>query len=117
MDQANQSPTSRAPRRDGWTAERRRKFLGYLARGIDVRRSCAGVGLSREAAYNLRRRDPTFAQEWHAALQTARDTAEAAWLAMLPAKLRRTMSELSGECELRGDGSAAQDTVRTVQRV
>lgn len=88
-------------RRDGWTPERRWRFLDSLAAGIDVRRACAAVGMSREGAYRLRRREPAFARDWDSALQSARQTAGDAFVAMLPEKLLRTVSELSGTCELR----------------
>jgi len=42
---------------------------------------------------------------------------EEAFLAMLPERLLRTMSELSGECELRGLGKNSQDSVRAVASV
>jgi len=93
MDPHNQAKV----RHDGWTPERRSQFLAFLAAGIDVSSACRGVGLSREAAYRLRRRDPAFALVWEDALRSARKTAERAWLAMLPERLLRTMSELSGE--------------------
>jgi hypothetical protein len=38
-------------RKDGWTLERRRRFLALLAAGLDVRRACDQVGMSRQAAY------------------------------------------------------------------
>jgi hypothetical protein len=88
------------PRRDGWTADRRRRFVEFLAAGVDVRRACAGIGLSRQAAYKLRRRDPAFALAWDDARQSARAAARRAWLAMLPEGLRRTMADLSGECKI-----------------
>ena len=125
-----------APRRDGWTADRRRRFVEFLAAGADVRRACAGVGLSRQAAYRLRRRDPTFALAWDDARRSARAAARQAWLAMLPERLRRAMSELSGECKLQGQdlsprtvselsgacklraaGASAQDRVTGVRSV
>ncbi|HSG35174.1 MAG TPA: hypothetical protein VLA37_11605, partial [Sphingomonadaceae bacterium] len=34
--------------------------------------ACAAAGLSREAAYRLRKRDPLFAEGWAAALESAR---------------------------------------------
>ena len=93
----------------------RQRFIELLAAGLDVRRACAGVGLSRQAAYTLRRRDPAFAQAWDGALRSARAADEEAFLAMLPERLLRTLSELSGECNLRGDiVGAAQHTVRVV---
>jgi hypothetical protein len=123
-------------RRDGWTVGRRQRFLELLAAGLDVRRACAAVGLSRQAAYALRRRDATFAQAWDGALRSARVAEQEAFLAMLPERLRRTMSEmsggcklgdiemplrtlsgLSGECKLRGIEGAAPHSVRVVAGV
>jgi hypothetical protein len=89
-------------RRDGWTSERRGRFLELLAAGLDVRRACGEIGLSRPAAYTLRRRDAGFASAWDGALCSARVAGDEAFLAMLPERLRRTMSELSGGCKLRG---------------
>jgi hypothetical protein len=110
---------SAAPRRrhDGWTPHRRQLFLGFLAGRADVKRACASVGLSRQAAYKLRRRDPAFALAWDGALRSARRRAEEAFLAMLPEELRTTMSELSGERELRGAGKNPQDSVRSAASV
>lgn len=115
MDTAAHADTGRPMRRDGWTAERRRRFLEWLAAGHDVSRACAGVGMSREGAYKLRRRDPAFAQAWDDALRSARASADEAFLAMLPERLRRTMSELSGGCELHRGGTSAQDSVGVVR--
>ena len=117
MTDAREPLTTRPIRRDGWTPERRRRFLELLAAGLDVQRACAGVGLSRQAAYTLRRRDPAFAQAWDGALRSARVAEDEAFLAMLSEKLRRTMSELSGGCKLRDAGRAAQDRVRVVAGV
>ena len=115
MFDATEPLTTRPIRYDGWTPDRRQRFLDLLAAGLDVRRACAGVGLSRQAAYTLRRRDPAFAQAWDGALSSARTVRDEAFLAMLPERLRRTMSALSGECKLRGDaGGGAQHTVRVV---
>lgn len=55
----------------GWTPERRTQFLDYLADYGNVRAACLRVGLSREAAYRLRRRDAAFARGWAAALVLA----------------------------------------------
>ena len=115
MADATQPLATRPIRRDGWTPQRRQRFLELLAAGSDVRRACAGVGLSRQAAYTLRRRDPAFADAWDGALRLARAADHEAFLAMLPGWLRRTMSELSGECNLRG--GSARHTVRVVARV
>ncbi|HYD24522.1 MAG TPA: hypothetical protein VEB68_06975 [Croceibacterium sp.] len=117
MTEASEPVTTRPVRRDGWTPERRRRFLEMLGAGLDVRRACAGVGLSRQAAYTLRRREPAFARAWDGALRAARAADEAAFLALLPERLRRTLSESSGECKLRGVGGLAQDRVRVVAGV
>ena len=114
MADATQPLATRPIRRDGWTPERRRRFPELLAAGIDVRRACAAVGLSRQAAYTLLRRDPAFARAWDGALRSARVAEDEAFLAMLPERLRRTMSELSGECKLGYAGGAAQHSVRVV---
>ena len=117
MIDASEPFTTRPVRRDGWTVERRQRFLELLAAGLDVRRACAGVGLSRQAAYTLRRREPAFAQAWDGALRSARAAKDEAFLAMLPERLLRTVSELSGECKLRGSAGAARDTVTSVAGV
>ena len=113
----HESSTQRTARRDGWTSERRRDFLERLAGGSDVRRACAGIGLSRESVYRLRRREPAFARAWDEALRMARRRAEQTFLAMLPPRLLRTMSELSGECELHGGARGRLDSVSVVAGV
>src|SRR5687768_13750481 len=60
------------PRHDGWTAERRTQFLDDLAQHGNVRVACGRVGMSREAAYRLKRRDALFARTWAAAQVLAR---------------------------------------------
>ena len=117
MADAREPITTRPVRRDGWTPERRERFLELLAAGLDVRRACADVGLSRQAAYTLRRRDPAVAQAWDEALRSARAAEDETFLAMAPERLLRTMSELSGECKLRGAAKIAQDTVTGVTGV
>ncbi|HYD24108.1 MAG TPA: hypothetical protein VEB68_04870 [Croceibacterium sp.] len=74
MDQPDITPTP-AVRHDGWTPERKVLFLESLSARGNVRVACARVGLSREAAYKLRRRDGLFARAWDAALSLARDVA------------------------------------------
>jgi len=60
-------------RRDGWSPELKIKFLDHLSAKGTVRSACSLVGMSHEAAYRLRRRDPLFARGWNAALALARD--------------------------------------------
>ena len=63
-----------ATRGDGWSPERKTRFLERLAANGNVRAACAAVGMSRESAYTLRRRDPLFARGWGAALVRARES-------------------------------------------
>lgn len=57
----------------GWTPERKTLFLDRLAAHGNARAACRAVGLSPEAAYRLRRRDPLFARAWAAAILLARE--------------------------------------------
>jgi hypothetical protein len=69
MDMSNTPAT----RHDGWTPARKVQFLEALALDGNVSAACARVGLSREAAYRLRRRDALFARAWAAAQAQARE--------------------------------------------
>ena len=62
------SATYRRIRADGWTPERRVTFCVNLASSSNVTFAAASVGLSRKAAYALRKRDPGFAALWQSAL-------------------------------------------------
>ncbi|WP_156135353.1 hypothetical protein [Novosphingobium malaysiense] len=59
-----------------WDAGRKVRFLHHLSEKGDVRAACARVGMSRQSAYVLRRRDAAFARGWQAALVLARGHAE-----------------------------------------
>lgn len=50
------------------TDEAEAAFLDQLAATCNVRLSAAAAGFSTVAIYNRRRRDPGFAERWHAAL-------------------------------------------------
>jgi hypothetical protein len=65
-------PQNPAP---SWTPEKQREFLEALARCGSVKASAAYVGMSREGAYRLRRRQEgrAFDRAWDAALIHARD--------------------------------------------
>lgn len=58
-----------------WTPEKQREFLEALARCGSVKSAAAYVGMSREGAYRLRRRQEgrAFDRAWDAALIHARD--------------------------------------------
>jgi hypothetical protein len=69
-------PVPEPCRRDGWTADRQLGFLENLARTRSVSAAAAAVGMSRESAYRLRRRDPAglFAAAWDRAMGAGRVT-------------------------------------------
>jgi hypothetical protein len=53
-------------RRDGWTPQRQLDFLDVLRRTRSVAEAARAVGMSRESAHRLRRREPggLFALSW-----------------------------------------------------
>lgn len=55
-------------------------FLKVLAKNGNIRGACAAAGISRQVAYEHRRRNKTFGQLWDVALEQAVDALEAiAW--------------------------------------
>jgi len=64
-------------RRDGWTSERRDRFLEVLAYTGCVRDACRVAGKSSTSAYKLRLRAPDFAAAWEKAVEGAQDGLEA----------------------------------------
>lgn len=73
------SPKARV-RKSGWTMGRRRQFLNALAETCNVRHACHVAGMSQSSAYDLRRRDPAFADLWAEALSRGYEALEAALL-------------------------------------
>lgn len=67
------SPSPETPPPHGWTPERKVLFLDRLAIDGNARAACRAVGLSAEAAYRMRRRDPVFARAWAAAVVLGRE--------------------------------------------
>lgn len=69
------SPVPLRTRSDGWTPQRQADFLGALAETGSVLAAARRVGMSRESAYRLRRREEavSFAASWDAALGRAVD--------------------------------------------
>jgi hypothetical protein len=61
-------------RHDGWTAEKQRMFLAALAATGTVGTAARLVGMTRKAAYDLRKRAgaESFAEAWTAALWNGR---------------------------------------------
>lgn len=82
-------PSVQAERRNNWTAARRATFLDHLAATCNVAKACAAVGMHPTGAYKMRRREPAFAEQWHAALMTGYDRIEAA----LIEHITRTVAE------------------------
>ncbi|MEH6789502.1 hypothetical protein [Parasphingorhabdus sp.] len=65
-------------RHNGWTAERQRAFIGYLARIGLVAPAARAVGMSRQSAYALREKTgaESFAEAWDLALEMGLGNAE-----------------------------------------
>jgi hypothetical protein len=61
-------PVALRARADGWTPERQAKFIGLLAETGSIAEAARRVGMSRMAAYRLRRRAgaESFAHAWDA---------------------------------------------------
>ena len=64
------------PRHDAWTADRQLRFLEILARTRSVAEAARAVGMSREGAHRLRKREPRglFAAAWDRAMGPDRVT-------------------------------------------
>lgn len=60
-------------RKGGWTALKQAEFIGHLAELRSVAKAARAVGMTREGAYRLRRRDDadSFNAAWDAALDNA----------------------------------------------
>jgi hypothetical protein len=63
------APAPVRSRRDGWTAERQRAFIGHVAAGMPSNHAARAVGMSKQTAHALRRRPGAegFASAWAAA--------------------------------------------------
>ena len=66
-------PMARA-RHDGWTPQRQRMFIAALSATGTVDSAARSVGMTRMAAYNLRKREgaESFGQAWDLAIGTGR---------------------------------------------
>ena len=66
-------PVQLAPRSDGWTADRQRKFLTLLAETGCISHAANAAGVSARSAYRLRQRPDAiaFAEAWDTALRLA----------------------------------------------
>ena len=86
------SPAPPQPRHDGWTPDRQRRFIAALADCGSVGEAAARAGMSRQAAYSLRRSPSAmdFRAAWDAALTEA-------WRRVEETALERAMA---GETEV-----------------
>ena len=74
-DAPNFTPVPMArSRHDGWTPERQRMFIAALTATGTVDSAARSVGMTRMAAYNLRKREGTesFGQAWDLAIDSGR---------------------------------------------
>ncbi len=73
LDQASPDSAIADPaRHDGWTRPRRERFLVVFGECGSAAKAAEAAGLSRQAAYDLRGRDPEFAAAWNAARHVSR---------------------------------------------
>ncbi len=86
------APAPPRPRHDGWTPDRQRRFIAALADCGSVAEAAARAGMSRQAAYALRRSPAAmdFRAAWDAALTEA-------WRRVEETALERAMA---GEIEV-----------------
>jgi hypothetical protein len=70
----------RAPRKDGFTEEKRQTFLDHLAGCCNLGRAAAAAGVSAVTINYHRRRDPAFAAQVDDALEAGYDALEAAMI-------------------------------------
>lgn len=70
------TPVALTPRRDGWTADRQRKFLAAIAETGCISHACLAAGITARSAYRLRAdpRGKAFAAAWDQALLVATAT-------------------------------------------
>jgi hypothetical protein len=86
-------------RKDGWTLRRRTKFLDVLKATSNVTEAARAVRLSVTGAYDLRRRDKTFADQWMEALEQGYAELELALLrqALHGSEVTETLDDGKGE--------------------
>jgi hypothetical protein len=67
------TPVPVRSRRDGWTAQRQRAFIGHIASGLPSNHAARAVGMSKQTAHALRKRAgaESFAAAWDAAAHRA----------------------------------------------
>lgn len=70
MERAGE-PTFRRPRHDGWTPDKQRHFIETLAATASISEAARFVGMTRQSAHRLYRRDAKFRAAWDEAMRAA----------------------------------------------
>ena len=96
------APVPLKTRHDGWSPELQLRFIAALARGATPGEAARRLGMSRQTAYALRKREGAeeFASSWDAALRFAREARIAA------ASAARAPAAPPPEPEAQGDVAA-----------
>lgn len=91
----------RAPRKDGWTPEKRAHFFAELANSCNIKAACQAVGMSVGGAYMLRERDPSFRLGWRRGIAQGYAKLELQMLerALIGERKLRVVLERSGDEE------------------
>jgi hypothetical protein len=87
-------------RSNGWTSERKRRFLIALEESGQIKLAAMAAGRAdTSSAYKLRERDPAFAAAWDAAIERAKTRIEGALLARALAAIE-TQAAKSGSAAI-----------------
>ncbi len=84
-------------RKNAWGTTKQAAFLDHLAATCNVKMSARAVGSFSAVAYKTRRRDPSFAAAWDAALDTGYAALETMLIARAHDTLQRTVRLPIGE--------------------
>ena len=103
---------TRRPRRAGeWTEAKAVTFIVTLAASRSVTFAAQRAGMSRKAAYHLKRRDAGFAAAWNAALEAAQAIYER------PAPNRVEGDKVDELYEPRGNAREGYNNLRSLDQV
>lgn len=79
-----------------WSKTKRATFLDHLAGTCNVREAAALAGMTAPSVYHLRRKDESFAEEWHQALLVGYEMLETELLGHVLAGGGETISRADG---------------------
>lgn len=100
----------RRVRRDGWTAKRKSILLQTLAATGNILLSVTAAGKSQKSFYNLRWRDPAFAERCRAALEMGYERLEAMLIARAGGTAPIELGEEDGESAIAVSDATEMDT-------